>query len=526
MRVLAALFCIYTRKMSDVKVREEHNGFQAADNPRVDNGFARAALDGLNAHIAILDNEGVILAVNQAWRNFAAANSSLCGNLAEGVNYLAVCDSARGDGFEDARTASEGIRTVLSGRSENFRMEYPCHSPTEQRWFELRVTRMPAPVLRGVIVSHENITERIQAEDAVRRSEERYATTLRSIGDAVVVTDACGRITFMNGVAEHLTGWTQTEAVGRDSREVLRFVTDLTYKEVESPVAKVIQTGAVVTLANHVLLLARDGREIPIEDSGAPVRDPKGNLIGVVMVFRDVTERMRVEGERERYLAEIESLNARLRRAMAETHHRVKNNLQIIASLVDLQLFNAGDTVPAAAMERIGHHVSTLASIHDLLTQEARSGKELNTISARAVLEKLLPLLQATVGERRILFSAEEVLISVKDGAALSVLVNELVSNAAKHGHGNIELTLTTLPASGKSRGTGEQTMRTARLEVCDDGPGFPEGFDPQQAARTGLDLVESVGRWDLNGEIAYETRAGGGGRVIVQFPLPDTCEY
>lgn len=516
--------------MSDVKIRKNANKSRAvshlndqahATRPEEDR-FARAALDGLNAHIAILDDQGVILAVNRTWRDFAAANSPLCGSLAEGANYLTVCDGARGDGFEDAQTAAEGIRAVLSGQKDYFRMEYPCHSPTERRWFELRVTPMPA-YLSGAIVCHENITERVLAEEAVRRSEEHYATTLRSIGDAVITTDARGRVTFLNGVGEQLTGWRQTEVFGRDNREVLQIRGDITYEEVESPVASVIQTGEVIALANPVTLIAKDGREVPIEDSAAPVRDRDGNLVGVVMVFRDVTDRRRIDGERERHLAEIESLNARLRRAMAETHHRVKNNLQIIASLVDLQLLNAGEMVPAVALQRIGQHVGTLASIHDLLTQEARNGGELNFISARAALEKLLPLLQATVGERRIRFRADDAPISVKDGAALSVLVNELVSNAAKHGQGDIELTLSALPSSLKPRGGREETERMALLEVCDDGPGFPEGFDPQSAARTGLDLVESVGRWDLNGEIVYTTREEGGGRVIVSFPLPDT---
>jgi len=134
--------------------------------------IAQAALDGLAAHIAILDGEGSILAVNAAWRAFADSNPPVSSAISEGVNYLRVCDAATGDCADEAGEAAAGIRAVLAGETEIFGLEYPCHSPTEERWFNLRVTRFPGDGPAHVIVSHEDITARRLAEEALRRRVE------------------------------------------------------------------------------------------------------------------------------------------------------------------------------------------------------------------------------------------------------------------------------------------------------------------------------------------------------------------
>ena len=138
--------------------------------------------------------------------------------------------------------------------------------------------------------------ERLIGELAAAREQEAHgraalATTLRSIGDAVITTDTSSHIQFMNPVAEALTGWSNTAAAGRPLSEVFRIVNENTRQTVEDPATAVLRLGTIVGLANHTILLARDGREVPIDDSGAPIAGETGGIAGVVLVFRDVTQR-------------------------------------------------------------------------------------------------------------------------------------------------------------------------------------------------------------------------------------------
>jgi PAS domain S-box-containing protein len=145
------------------------------------------------------------------------------------------------------------------------------------------------------------------ALSALMAARTRFAVTLASIGDAVIVTDRQGRVTFLNDVATALTGWTAPDAYGRDVADVFPIVNMHTRQAVENPVTRVLREGHIVGLANHTVLLAKDGTERPIDDSGAPVRTPAGELLGVVLVFRDVTERWQAEEARTRLAAIVES---------------------------------------------------------------------------------------------------------------------------------------------------------------------------------------------------------------------------
>jgi PAS domain S-box-containing protein len=135
--------------------------------------------------------------------------------------------------------------------------------------------------------------ERARSEE--RRQREQLHVTLSSIGDAVIVTRSDGRVTFLNPVAEALTGWSQREAEDQSLEKVFRIVNEDTRAAVDNPVTQVLRQGSVVGLANHTLLIAKDGSERPIDDSAAPISDGKGGISGVVLVFRDVTERRRAE---------------------------------------------------------------------------------------------------------------------------------------------------------------------------------------------------------------------------------------
>ena len=160
-------------------------------------------------------------------------------------------------------------------------------SPEERTFVETLTGHCAQALLRA---------ERLEGEDEARRW---LVTTLRSIGDAVIATDPQGHVTFMNPVAENLTGWSEEDARGRDLDQVFSIFSEQTRAVVESPVTKVLREGAIVGLANHTVLRSKRGIEIPIDDSGAPIRNDAGQIRGVVMVFRDVTHEKRERVRRE-----------------------------------------------------------------------------------------------------------------------------------------------------------------------------------------------------------------------------------
>ncbi|MCJ7685166.1 MAG: ATP-binding protein, partial [Desulfobacteraceae bacterium] len=141
------------------------------------------------------------------------------------------------------------------------------------------------------------IEERKRAEEALAAERERLLVTLRSIGDGVITTDTKGNILIVNKVAELLTGWTQEEALGKPIAEVFDIRNEKTGQRCENPVEKVMEAGTIVGLANHTILISKDGTRRILADSGAPITDAKGNIIGVVLIFRDITDRVKMEEE-------------------------------------------------------------------------------------------------------------------------------------------------------------------------------------------------------------------------------------
>ena len=150
------------------------------------------------------------------------------------------------------------------------------------------------------------LAQRLRAEAQLAAEKELLATTLTSIGDAVIVTNEKGTVSSLNAEAERLTGWRSDEASGKPLAEVFQIVNEQTRRPVENPVEKVLRLGTVTGLANHTVVISKDGHETPIDDSAAPIRHDTGPIVGVVLVFRDVTEQRRSQHERARLAAIVE----------------------------------------------------------------------------------------------------------------------------------------------------------------------------------------------------------------------------
>ena len=190
------------------------------------------------------------------------------------------------------------------------------------------------------------------AQKRVTESREIFRVTLRSIGDAVITTDVSGRISYLNGVAESLTGWSHHEALGQPLERVFQIINEVTRQTVESPATRALRQGVVVGLANHTLLIKRDGTEVPIDDSAAPIRDEQGNVSGCVLIFRDVTAQRLIEREKANQL-----ITARMLASIVES-----SNDAIISKSLDgiIQSWNAAaeQVFGFTAEQAVGQHIS------------------------------------------------------------------------------------------------------------------------------------------------------------------------
>ena len=244
------------------------------------------------------DADGKIVSMNPAAETILGkTHAEFLGNTSVGVEL----ESIREDGSLFPGLEHPAMVALATGRQVRA-VRMGVYNPRKQqyRWIEINATplfRTGEPKPYQVYTIFEDITERRLAEEALNKQRKWLEVTLQSIGDAVLATDAGGRITFLNPVAAKLTGWTEAQALGRQAGEVLRLIHEQTREQAEDIICRVLRDGCVVAMANHTALLARDGREIPIEDSAAPIRGDAGNVLGVVVVFHDVTEKRRAHRE-------------------------------------------------------------------------------------------------------------------------------------------------------------------------------------------------------------------------------------
>jgi PAS domain S-box-containing protein len=258
--------------------------------------------------------EGVAL-VNPHTQRFVYVNDALCRLYGYSAAELLALPSFLALVVPEDQAAF-GLRLAQRQQGQAVDNHYElavCRKDGTRLTIEVAVTPIAGPHGPQLVAVIRDITARTQAavalerqveertwalqrsEAAERAQREYLQVTLASIGDAVILTDPTGAVTFLNHVAEALTGWVTSDALGRPLAEVFRIVHEETRQPVESPITKVLRTGTTAGLANHTLLLTKEGDALPIDDSAAPIRDAQGRLLGIVLVFRDITERRQAE---------------------------------------------------------------------------------------------------------------------------------------------------------------------------------------------------------------------------------------
>jgi PAS domain S-box-containing protein len=287
----------------------------------------------------------------------------------------------------------------------------------------------------GRVWSFREVTAQKCAEAELRQQREWFQVTLASIGDAVITTDTQGRITFLNPAAERITGWSVAEALNLPLERVFVIVNENTGDALENPVEKVLRTGSIVKLANHAALIGRDGARIAIEDSAAPIRDLKGDVSGVVMVFHDVSSRRRAEEA-------LREADRRKDEFLATLAHELRNPLAPIrqAALISMAQ-GATDAQKRWSHDVIDRQVRHMALLLDDLLDISRVTR--GTLALRVQPTDLASMIDAAIETARPAIDAKRHKLSVEirneherfnaDPLRMAQVLANLLTNAAKY---------------------------------------------------------------------------------------------
>jgi PAS domain S-box-containing protein len=363
----------------------------------------------------------------------------------------------------------------------------------------------------------------------IRAREEWFRTTLTSIGDAVIATDQNGKVTFLNPVAEALTGKTLASAKGADIQEVFPIFNEYTHKPADNPVRKVIDLGCVVALANHTALRHTNGTLTPIEDSAAPIRDDRNELIGVVLVFRDVTR----ERRSQEILRKTEKLAAAARLS-ATVAHEINNPLEAVVNLV--YIAKAEPDAPAAVVHHLTLAEQELERVAHIARQTLgfyRDSHVPESIEVPALIESVLKLYSNK-------FKIKNIAVERDFGSSLPVrglqgelkqVLSNLISNAtdAVGRNGTIKVVAQCIEDAGGN---------AVEIVVEDDGPGIPPDhvdriFEPffttKQDVGTGLGLWITKEIIDRHGGSILVRPANDGqsrgAKFTIHLPVPAESE-
>jgi len=355
----------------------------------------------------------------------------------------------------------------------------------------------------------------------IRQREEWFRVTLGSIGDAVIATDEQGTVIFINPVAEDLTGIRLPQAQGQPIQKVFPIFNEQTRNPVDNPVAKVLELGRVMGLANHTILQHADGHMVPIEDSAAPIYDDQRKLRGVVMVFRDVT----AEKQAQDVMRKAEKLAAAGRLA-ATVAHEINNPLEAVCNLVYIARNTPG--LPQEAVGYLNVAEQELDRVSHITRQTLgfyRDSSEPGPVQLRGVIESVMKLYENKVRSKSIAVELELAECPPVHGmhGELKQLVANLVSNAADAVAPGGKIRVSIAPAS-------QEPEKGVEIKVADDGPGVPAEnrariFEPffttKEDVGTGLGLwvcKEIAERHRGNVQLSLSKDGGLGGAVFAVF--------
>jgi PAS domain S-box-containing protein len=308
------------------------------------------------------------------------------------------------------------------------------------------------------------------------QSEQQLRTTLDSIGDGVITCDAGGHIQMMNPVAMELTGWNQSEANGQPLEKVFHIVNETSRETVETPVAKVKRLKRVVGMGNHTILIRKDGTELNIADSGAPIRDQKGETTGIVLVFRDIT----MERKTQDALIANEKL-AVAGRLAATIAHEIHNPLDSVSNLLYLMRNGASPEESSQFMDMAEQELTRVTQISRAMLGLYRESKAPVVVDLKEMLQEILLLMERRLTDIGVTVTIEmpEALSVAAFPAELRQVFTNLITNAAEAAGSGGEVKVSLAPQSASVDAAGQKIPAGATVTIADNGAGVPEDVQP-----------------------------------------------
>lgn len=478
--------------------------------PRARDALSLAILNSVSAEIAVLDRDGVIVEVNQPWRRFAMANAGDRGSstthTAIGVNYLAICRTSTGRHSEGALEAGLGIQAVMEGRLPSFEMEYPCHSPTQQRWFSMSVTPLGSSH-QGAVVAHADITEHKLAELELR-------SVLAALDQHAIVatTDLFGRITFTNDKFCAISGYARSELLTQNHR----LLSSGSHSKVFFQ--KMFATIAVGRVWHGAICnRTKVGRLYWVQTTISPFLGADGTPEKYVSISTDITDYKESEESLRQHGMQLKALSQRVLAVQeAERRHvaiELHDELGQLLTAIKINLQSSErfkDRVPSE------HQAENIRIVEDALQQVRRLALALRP----SMLDDLglVPALRWMTEQSAMRndFTAQFYIARLPDRLAADIevacfrIVQEALTNIARYARA--KLVVINLRKKGN----------TMMLIVQDDGCGFDVAAMRAGALAGGsigvLGMQERAGL--IGGQFDIQSTPGHGSTVTVHFPL------
>ncbi len=508
-----------------------------AEKLRKAHKFLQATIDALASHIAILDENGGIIAVNAPWRYYAEVNDYSHPNYGIGANYLEICDSATGPSAESAPFVAAGVRQVMAGQQDEFYLEYPAHTSLAQQWFGVRITRFLNEGAIWVVVAHEDVTERRIAEESLRTSENRFRSLIQNSSDIITLLAADGTVQYVSPPVERILGHQPETVVGQN---IFAYIHPDDLPRIRPRFSEIVQRPGIDDTLIEFRIRSASGAWLWLESvSNNLLDDP--NVHGVVVNARDISQRK--QDEEQLRLLEAQFLQAQkmdaIGRLAGGVAHDFNNLLTIIKGYADLLLFRLGQHNsfrPYA--EEINKAANQAAMVtRRLLIFSRQEMAQPEVIDLNAVVADIEKMLNRLIGEDVELVTILEPdlgRVKANPGHIEQVIMNLVINarDAMPQGGGvTIETANVNLDEIAPHQPMAVQPGQYVRLTISDTGLGMDEQTlnhifepfyttkEPDKGTGLGLSTVYAIVT-QSKGNIQVFSQPGRGTTFNIYFPL------